>query len=108
MTARHLHVAKGVCDIDSSSAIHSAVIPTVVAKSHTIRKCAVTVEEIDLHQVWQPYLVVKGFPPFVTVQLLKQHFEKVASGAEIQSVEIKGGEASIVYVNPKSKYVLMF
>ena len=87
--------------------LHSAVIPTVVAKSHTIRKRAVTVEEIDLHQVWQPYLIVKGFPPFVNDQLLKQHFGKVASGAEIQSVEIKGGEASIVYVNPKSKYVLM-
>jgi len=49
---------------------------------------------------------VKGFPPFVNDQLLKQHFEKVTSNAEIQSIEIKGGEASIVYVNPKSKHIL--
>jgi len=49
---------------------------------------------------------VKGFPPFVNDQLLKQHFEKVTSNAEIQSIEIKEGEASIVYVNPKSKHIL--
>ena len=104
VTFHHLHIAKGIYDLDSFS--HSAVIPTVVAKSHTIRKCPVTVDEIDLHQVWLPYLIVKGFPPFVNDQLLKQHFEKVTSNAEIQSIEIKGGEASIVYVNPKSKHIL--
>ena len=83
--------------------LHSAVIPTVLAKNHTIRKRAVSVEEIDLHKIWQPYLIVKGFPPFVNDQLLKQHFQTAANGAEIQSIEMKKGEASITYVNPQGK-----
>ena len=86
--------------------LHSAVIPTVLAKNHTIRKCAVSVEEIDLHKIWQPYLIVKGFPPFVNDQLLKQHFQTAANGAEIQSIEMKKGEASITYVNPQGKGTL--
>ena len=82
------------------------MIPAVLAKSHTIRKCVVTVEEIDLHKIWQPYLIVKGFPPFVNDQLLRQHFQKAANDAEIQSIEIREGEASITYMNPQSKCTL--
>ena len=79
------------------------MIPAVLAKSHTIRKCAVTVEEVDLHKIWQPYLIVKGFPPFVNDQLLRQHFQKAANDAEIQSIEMKEGEASITYVDTQGK-----
>ena len=79
------------------------MIPAVLAKSHTIRKCVVTVEEIDLHKI---YLIVKGFPPFVNDQLLRQHFQKAANDAEIQSIEIREGEASITYMNPQSKCTL--
>ena len=86
--------------------LHSAVIPTVLAKNHTIRKCAVSVEEIDLHKIWEPYLIVKGFPPFVNDQLLRQHFQTAANGAEIQSIEMKKGEASVTYVNPQGKGTL--
>ena len=86
--------------------LHSAVIPTVLAKNHTIRKCAVSVEEIDLHKIWEPYLIVKGFPPFVNDQLLRQHFQTAANGAEIQSIEMKKGEALVTYVNPQGKGTL--
>ena len=80
--------------------LHSAVIPAVLAKNHTILKCAVSVEEIDLHKI---YLIVKGFPPFVNNQFMRHHFQIAANDAEIQSIEMRGREASITYVNPQGK-----
>ena len=79
----------------------NAVISQVVSKSHTLRKTLVTVEEVDLLRVWQPYLIVRGFPPFVNEQMLKNHFKGTANGAEVESVELKGSEAHIVYEDPK-------
>ena len=77
------------------------MISHVLSKSHTIRKCPITVEEIDLLQVWQPYLIVKGFPSFVNDQMLSQHFKGEAGGAEVESVEIvEGSEARIFYMDP--------
>ena len=79
----------------------SPVIPTVLSKSHTLRKCPVTVEQLDLLQLLEPYLIVKGYPPFVNEQMLKHQFTEAANGAEIQSIEMKELEAHVFYANPK-------
>ena len=77
------------------------MISTVVSKSHTIRKCSVAVEEVDLLEILQPYLVVKGFPPFVNDQMLTDHFKAAANDAEVDSIQLKGSEATVFYVDPK-------
>ena len=44
--------------------------------------------QIDLMTVWPPYISVTGFPPFVNEQMIKEHFETLAGGQQVQSVYI--------------------
>ena len=69
-----------------------------------MRKCPVTVEEVDLLEIMQPYLIVKGFPPFVNDEMLTQHFKAAANHAEVESIQLKGSEAAIFYVDSKGQF----
>lgn len=78
----------------------NTVIPTVLSKSHTLRNSPMAVEEVDLFTVWQPYLIVRGYPKFANKQMLHKHFEK---GSKVQSVEMKEQEALIFYEDAKGR-----
>ena len=82
------------------------MISGIVSKSHTIRKCLITVEEVDLLEIMQPYLIVKGFPPFVTDEILTQHFKAAADNAEVESVQLRGSEAAVFYVDSKGQFLI--
>ena len=60
-----------------------------------------SVKEIDLHQVYPPYLIVREVPPFMCQQreLLKTLIESWSS-AQIQSIEVKGVEVWVHFVDP--------
>ncbi len=80
------------------------VLTKVLARGNhkLFRTCPVTVEKVDLLDVWQPYLTVKDFPPFVREAALRLHFTAAASGAEIQSLELQeGGLAVLFYEDSK-------
>ncbi len=66
------------------------------------------VERFDLMQVWCPYLIVKGlefedmFEDTDDVEeMIKDHFEDIANGAKIESIELKGTEAQISFLQPQ-------
>ena len=84
------------------------VISGIVSKSHTIRKCLITVEEVDLLEIMQPYLIVKGFPPFVNDEMLTQLFKAAADETEVESVQLRGSEATVFYVDPKGQFWYSF
>ena len=74
----------------------------VILSGHTL-----SIEEIDLNQVYRPYLIVRGLPPFMNQQteFLKTHFETL-SNAQIQSIEFKGEEVLVHFVNPTGMLLL--
>ena len=74
----------------------------VILSGHTL-----SIEEIDLNQVYRPYLIVRGLPPFMSqqTQFLKTHFETL-SNAQIQSIEFKGEEALVHFVDPTGMLLL--
>ena len=82
-------------------------IACLLRKPVTVQKCILSIAEIDLNEVYQPYLIVRGLPPFMSGQteLLKQQFEGLST-TDFQSVDIQGTEAYIRFVNPRGKYNL--
>ena len=79
-----------------------ASIPRVLSRQHSIRKCSVRVEAVDLGAQGKiPYLLVRGFPSFASEEVLAEHFSELTDGEGIKSVEIKGAEAHVVFSNPE-------
>ncbi len=83
--------------------MYIVVIPQVLVKSDykLVRKYPVTVEKLDLLNVWQPYLTVKNIPTFAKEDSVRRHFKAAANGAELQSIDLKEGEATIFYEDAK-------
>ena len=61
--------------------------------------------QIDLTTVWPPYVSVTGFPPFVNEQMIREHFEMMAGGQQVQSVHISEDrqKAMVIYAFPTGK-----
>lgn len=80
-------------------------IACLLRKPVIIQKCTLSVEEIDLNEVYRPYLIVHGLPPFMSEQteFLKLHFETL-SNTKIQSIKVEGTDAFIRFVDPRGKY----
>lgn len=85
----------------------NTAINCLVQKPVTLHGHTISVEEIDLNQVFQPYLIVRGIPSFMNQQIdfLKSHFETL-SKAQIRSIEFKGEEALVHFVNPTGMLLL--
>ena len=90
-------------------AIFYVAIASLLRKPVTVQKCTLSIAEIDLDEVYQPYVIVRGLPPFVCGQTdhLKQHFETLSS-TQIQSIDVQGTEACIRFVNPSGRYSIHF
>ena len=87
------------CERDDNSH-YVAAIACLLRKPVTVQRHTLAIEEIDLSQVYQPYLIVRGLPPFMSEQkeFLKSHFETLSS-TKIQSLDVRGSEASIHFVD---------
>ena len=81
-----------------------AGIDALLQKSFTLRGQVLTLKQVDLDQVFQPYLVVQNVHPFVTEQALTHHFEGLYS-SKVHSIHIVGTEAYIHFVEPKGLVV---
>ena len=79
-----------------------AAIACLLRKPVVLHGLTLSIEEIDLNQVYRPFLIVRGLPPFMSQQTeyLKSHFETL-SNAQIQSVEFKGAEALVHFADPR-------
>ncbi len=58
-------------------------------------------ERFDLSEAFPPYLLVRGLEDWFTEEMLEEHFEAEAQGAKIESVDVTGSEAKIVFSNPQ-------
>lgn len=58
--------------------------------------------------MFRPYLTVRGIPSFMNQQIdfLKSHFETL-SKAQIRSIEFKGEEAFVYFVDPRGMLLLV-
>ena len=87
----------------------NAAITCLVQKPVTLSGNTLSVEEIDLNDVYRPYLIVRGLPPFMCQQteFLKMHFQTL-SNAQIQSLEFKGEEAFVHFVDSSGRLYYFF
>lgn len=87
-----------------NAAITCLLQKPVILSGHTL-----SIDEVDLNQVYRHYLIVRGLPPFMSQQteFLKTHFETL-SNAQIQSIEFKGEEAFVRFVDPTGMLLLNF
>ena len=85
-----------------------SAITCLLRKPVIIQKCTLSIEEIDLNEVYQPHLIVRGLPPFMSEQtaFLKTHFETLSS-TKIKSMDVKGTQAIIHFVNPSGMYSIL-
>ena len=60
-------------------------------------------ERFDLLEVWRPYLIVKGLEEWMIedVDMIKDHFQAEANGAQIQSIDVHGSETIIMFASPQ-------
>ena len=80
----------------------NAAITCLLRKPIVLHGHTLSIEEIDLNQIYRPYLIVRGIPSFMSQQIefLKSHFE-TKSSAQVQSIEFKGAEALIHFADPR-------
>lgn len=86
----------------------NVAIVCLLRKPVVIQKCIVSIQEIDLNEVYRPYLIVRGLPPFMSEQtaFLKSHFENL-SDTHIQSLEVRGKDAFIHFVDPSGTLTVL-
>ena len=64
-----------------------------------------TVERLDLMEVWQPYLVVKGLEDWMDGSMIEEPFADMTEGAKIESIIVENGEAKITFTNPQGRKI---
>ena len=52
--------------------------------------------------VWPPFISITGIPPFANEQMIKEHFESMANGRQVQSVQLSEDKqrAMVMYTYP--------
>ena len=93
-------VISGCYNVFDSKQILTSDIDRVLSSSLNLHRDQppLVVEQFDLKKVWHPYLIVKGLEEWMIedIDMIKNHFQAEANGAQIQSIEVHGSETIII------------
>ena len=86
------------------------MIPSLLSQRLTNSGKEITLKQIDLLEVWKPYLIVQGFPHVCTHSMLEGHFKAMGMHAELELIDLNTleGQCRVSYKNPMGKKSLNF